>query len=328
MSPAAGRRSQAAGTAPLAALPNTPMRDDLERYATYLTAERNASPYTVRNYWHEIADFIAFAEAHGVSRWDQVDKQLVRQWLAELRSGGYVAASIARRLSEVRACCTFLVREGLLPHNPLGRMASPRQTMRQPRVLSYDEVLAILRVPDQDTPQGLRDRAILELLYASGIRLGELEHLSLRDVNLARREALVLGKGNKERLALFGNPAEEALRHYLARGRPSLANEHSGDALFLNRFGRRLGRVSIIRMLSRCAKAAGIDRKVTPHTMRHSFATHLVDEGVDIRLIQEMLGHASPSTTQRYTHVSQTRLHEVMRQAHPRGRLKGKGEPD
>jgi site-specific recombinase XerD len=281
----------------------------------------------VRNYRHEIADFIAFAEAHGVSRWDQVDKQLVRQWLAELRSGGYVAASIARRLSEVRACCTFLVREGLLSHNPLSGMASPRQTMHQPRVLSYDEVLAILKVPGRDNPQGLRDRAILELLYASGIRLGELEQLSLGDVNLGRREARVLGKGNKERIVLFGAPAEEALEQYLAHGRPGLANERSGDALFLNRFGRRLGRVSIIRMLDRCAKAAGIDRKVTPHTLRHSFATHLVDQGVDIRLIQEMLGHASPSTTQRYTHVSQTRLHEVMRQAHPRGRLEGKAEP-
>jgi site-specific recombinase XerD len=165
------------------------------------------------------------------------------------------------------------------------------------------------------------------MLYASGIRLGELEQLSLGDVDLARREARVLGKGNKERIVLFGTPAEEALDQYLALGRPALANQGSGDALFLNRFGRRLGRVSIIRMLGRCAKAAGIDRKVTPHTLRHSFATHLVDQGVDIRLIQEMLGHASPSTTQRYTHVSQTRLHEIMRQAHPRGRLEGKAEP-
>lgn len=327
MSASAGHHAGAAPKVRQAALSYPPMRDDLERYTTYLVAERNASPYTVRNYRHEIADFIAFAEAHGVSRWDQVDKQLVRQWLAELRSGGYVAASIARRLSEVRACCTFLVREGLLSHNPLSGMASPRQTMRQPRVLSYDEVLAILKVPGRDNPQGLRDRAILELLYASGIRLGELEQLSLGDVNLGRREARVLGKGNKERIVLFGAPAEEALEQYLAHGRPGLANERSGDALFLNRFGGRLGRVSIIRMLDRCAKAAGIDRKVTPHTLRHSFATHLVDQGVDIRLIQEMLGHASPSTTQRYTHVSQTRLHEVMRQAHPRGRLQGKAEP-
>jgi site-specific recombinase XerD len=299
------------------------MRDELDRYATYLLAERNASPYTIRNYTSEIEEFIAFAEAHQVMRWEQVDKQLVRRWLAELRAGGYVAASIARRLSEVRACCTFLAREGILAANPLAGMASPRQTRRQPRVLNYDEVTALLRVPDTSTAQGQRDRAILELLYGSGIRLGELEALAVSDVNLARREARVLGKGNKERIALFGSCAEEALRLYLASGRSKLANEHSGSALLLNRFGKRLGRVSIIRMLDRCAKQAGIERKVTPHALRHSFATHLVDEGVDIRLIQEMLGHESPSTTQRYTHVSQTRLHEVVRTAHPRGHLAG-----
>ncbi len=302
------------------------MREELERYATYLLAERNASPYTIRNYTSEIGEFIAFAEAQQVTRWEQVDKQLVRRWLAELRANGYVAASIARRLSELRACCTFLVREGVLSANPLTGMASPRQTRRQPRVLSYDEVIALLRMPDTSTPQGQRDRAILELLYGSGIRLGELEALSVGDVNLARREARVLGKGNKERVALFGSRAEEALRLYLTDGRGKLASERSGNALFLNRFGNRLGRVSIIRMLDRCAKQAGIERKVTPHALRHSFATHLVDEGVDIRLIQEMLGHESPSTTQRYTHVSQTRLHDVVRTAHPRGRLAG--DPD
>lgn len=299
------------------------MRDDLQRYQTYLMAERNASPYTVRNYTGEIEEFIAFAEEQGVHEWAQVDKRLMRQWLAELRGAEYVPASIARRLSEVRACCTYLVREGVLATNPLTGMASPRQTRRQPRVLSYDEVLALLRAPDTTTPQGQRDRAILELLYGSGIRLGELEKLSLGDLNMQRREVRVLGKGNKERIALFGAGAADAMSLYLREGRPRLANEQSDNALFLNRFGRRLGRVSIIRMLDHCAKQAGIERAVTPHALRHSFATHLVDEGVDIRLIQELLGHASPSTTQRYTHVSQTRLHEVVRQAHPRGRLAG-----
>ncbi|HSN78449.1 MAG TPA: tyrosine recombinase XerC [Anaerolineae bacterium] len=295
------------------------MRDALDRYVIYLQAERNASPYTVRNYRTEVGQFIEYAQAHGITSWQQVDKHLVRRWLAELHVGGYVPASIARRLSEVRSCCTFLVREGVLERNPLSTVASPKQGTRQPRVLSYDEVLAILRAPDLTTPQGQRDRAIIELFYGSGIRLGELEMLNLRDVDLARREALVLGKGNKERIALFGSMAEAALKLYLQQGRPRLATEETDNALFLNRFGQRLRRVSIIRMLDRYARQAGIERKVTPHAMRHSFATHLVDEGVDIRLIQEMLGHESPATTQRYTHVSQARLHEVVRQAHPRG---------
>ncbi len=295
------------------------MRDALDRYVIYLQAERNASPYTVRNYRTEVGQFVEYAQAHGATSWQQVDKHLVRRWLAELQAGGYVPASIARRLSEVRSCCTFLVREGVLARNPLSTVASPKQGTRQPRVLSYDEVLAILRAPDLATPQGQRDRAIIELFYGSGIRLGELEMLNLRDVDLTRREALVLGKGNKERIALFGSVAEAALKLYLQQGRPKLANEETDNALFLNRFGQRLRRVSIIRMLDRYARQAGIERKVTPHAMRHSFATHLVDEGVDIRLIQEMLGHESPATTQRYTHVSQARLHEVVRNAHPRG---------
>lgn len=296
------------------------MRAELDRYVKYLQAERNVSPYTVRNYRTEISQFIEFAEAHGVNAWPAVDKQLVRRWLAELRNADYVPASIARRLSEVRACCTYLVREGVLERNPLVDVSSPKLGVHQPRVLSYDEVLAILRAPDLTTPQGQRDLAIIELFYGSGIRLGELEMLNLRDVDMSRREVKVLGKGNKERIALFGSVAEAALRLYLQKSRPRLAVEASGEALFLNRFGERLRRVSIIRMLERYARQAGIERKVTPHALRHSFATHLVDEGVDIRLIQELLGHESPATTQRYTHISQARLHDVVRQAHPRGK--------
>lgn len=296
------------------------MRAELDRYVKYLQAERNVSPYTVRNYRTEISQFIEFAEAHGVTTWPAVTKQLVRRWLAELRNAAYVPASIARRLSEVRACCTYLVREGVLERNPLVDVSSPKLGVHQPRVLNYDEVLAILRAPDLTTPQGQRDLAIIELFYASGIRLGELEMLNLRDVDMSRREVKVLGKGNKERIALFGKVAEAALQLYVQKSRPRLAVEASGDALFLNRFGERLRRVSIIRMLDRYARQAGIERKVTPHALRHSFATHLVDEGVDIRLIQELLGHESPATTQRYTHISQARLHDVVRQAHPRGK--------
>ncbi len=299
------------------------MQQELDRYIVYLTAERNLSPYTVRNYRGEIGQFIDFARAHGVQEWRLVDKGLARRWLAELRVGGYAPGSIARRLSEVRSCCAYLVREGVLNDNPLTTVSSPKQPKRQPRVLSYDEVLALLRMPDVKTPQGQRDLAILEVLYGSGIRLGELVNLKVQDVDLARCEARVLGKGNKERIALFGKAAEATLRLYLRDGRPHLAGQETDSALFLNRFGRRLQRVSITRLLDRYAKAAGIEHKVTPHSLRHSFATHLIDGGVDIRLIQEMLGHASPATTQRYTHVSQARLHDVVRHAHPRGSLNG-----
>ena len=304
------------------------MHAELAHYVLYLQAERNASPYTVRNYRSEISQFIDFAATQGVTEWSQVDKRLARRWLADLHAGDYAPASIARRLSEVRACCTFLVREGVLASNPLDGVASPKQGERQPRVLNYDEVVALMKAPDVATPQGQRDRAIIELFYASGIRLGELEALNLADIDLRQREVRVLGKGNKERIALFGSVAEAALRLYLQQGRPALVSEATDTALFLNRFGERLRRVSIIRLLDHHARAAGIERKVTPHALRHSFATHLVDEGVDIRLIQEMLGHETPATTQRYTHVSQTRLHDIVQRAHPRATSSSRATPD
>jgi integrase/recombinase XerC len=297
------------------------MQAELDRFIHYLQVERNLSPYTVRNYRAEVGEFVEFARVQRIMSWQQVDKGLVRRWLADLRQRDYASASVARRLSEVRSCCAYLAREGVLETNPLVNISSPKVEKHQPRVLSYDEVLALLRAPDVRIPQGQRDLAILEVLYGSGIRLGELEGLNLTDLDLRRRELRVLGKGSKERIALFGRAAELTLQLYLQQGRPALANERHEPALFLNRFGQRLRRVSIIRMLDRHARAAGIDRKVTPHAMRHSFATHLIDEGVDIRLIQEMLGHESPVTTQRYTHVSQARLHEVVRNAHPRGSL-------
>ncbi len=303
------------------------MQDELDRYIKYLVAERNASPHTVANYRREIAELLAFAQEKGLAGWAEVTPALLRQWLAKLHAAGYAKASIARRLSEVRAFFVFLHSRKLVTSNPAQAVAAPRLPQRLPRPLTAAEIKALLVAPDPDTPQGQRDRAMLELLYAGGLRVSELLLLDVEDVDLAQAQVRVLGKGAKERIALIGQPAVDALRRYLAEGRPSLlaaaAAGRSGRperALFLNRFGRRLSVSMFTRSLADYARKAGIEHPVTPHMLRHSFATHLLDGGADLRSVQELLGHESPSATQIYTEVSQAHLRDTVLNAHPRAR--------
>lgn len=301
----------------------------LESYIRYLIAERNASPHTISNYRREIAQFAMFAREHGVTSWGEVTPALLRQWLAWLYNEGYVKASIARRVSELRAFYTYLQRRGLVESNPVQAVSAPRIPHRLPRPLTRDEIAALLAAPDPATPQGQRDRAMLEILYASGLRVSELLALDVAALDLGRAEIRVLGKGAKERVVLIGRPAVEALRTYLADGRVKLLQGGRGaggqgsrksDALFLNRFGTRLSVSMFTRTLSEYAKTAGIERPVTPHMVRHSFATHLLDGGADLRSVQELLGHESPATTQIYTQVSQAHLRETVLNAHPRAK--------
>jgi tyrosine recombinase XerC len=317
------------------------MLAQLERYVTYLVAERNASPYTVRNYRREIEEFVEFARGQGISSWKAVELPLLRRWLAWLTTQGFAKASIARRISELRSFYRFLQREGTVETNPLLGLSSPKVPQRLPRYLNVHETVALLSAPPTASPQGLRDRAILELLYGAGLRIGELVSLDVDHLDLGRNEILVLGKGNKERIALMGEPAHSALSQYLAEGRPQLGpvpQQREGSAkpsggprprasaaptraLFLNRFGRRLSRVSVTKMLHKYGKLAGIERRLTPHMLRHSFATHLLDGGADLRAVQELLGHENLVTTQIYTHVSQSQLRESYLRAHPRANI-------
>ncbi len=296
------------------------MEDALAQYVRYLVAERNASPHTVGNYRREIAQFIAFARRHGVSEWQEVTPALLRQWLVELHEQGYVKASVTRRVSELRTFYGYMSRAGLVGSNPVLAISSPKLPQRLPRPLTIDEIEAILAVPDQRTPQGQRDRAMLELLYAGGLRVSELLALDLPALDLAQGMIRVVGKGAKERIVLVGQPAIEALRLYLEDGRSRLLGKRRTAALFLNRFGQRLSVSMFTRSLSAYARAAGLEHRVTPHMFRHSFATHLLDGGADLRSVQELLGHESVATTQIYTHVSQGRLRETVANAHPRAR--------
>ena len=299
------------------------MNEHLSKFITYLIAEKNASPYTIKNYRHEIGQFLDFLEEQGIDSWDGVDRYVLRRYLARLQAEGYVKASISRRISELRSFCRYLVREDILDRNPIRVISSPKIPKRLPDYLAPHQVEALLAAPDATAPQGQRDRAIMEVLYASGLRVSEVVSLNLSNVDLRYGQMRVWGKGGKERLALLGGPACRALTRYIQDGRPRLIKENRAtNALFLNRLGSRLSTRSVSNIMDKYAKLAGLGRRVTPHVMRHTFATHLLDGGADLRTVQELLGHADLSTTQIYTHVSQARVREVYRKAHPRARGK------
>ncbi len=303
------------------------MDQALQRFLRYLQVERGASPYTLRNYGHEIAEFIAFAQDREVHRWDEVTPALVRSWLASLHRADYHPASIARRLYELRSCFRFLLREGIVEGNPAARVSPPKQPRTLPHYLTVEQVIELLSAPDPRTPLGMRDAAILEILYSAGLRRSELLGLKLKDVDLRHKRLRIWGKGRKERLALIGDPARRALQRYLDQARPQLlahnpqAQSHPPQALFLNYRGEPLRSPrAVSAILNKYLKQVGIRQRVTPHTLRHSFATHLLEGGADLRTVQELLGHESLQTTTIYTQVTLNRLRDVLDRAHPRGK--------
>lgn len=285
----------------------------LEAYLRELLAMGNRSPHTIRNYRNDIGHWLRWCrererEPLAVSRHD------FREYLAGLREAGIVPASITRRTSTVHGFYKYLLREGATGRDLLHGIALPKKPKRLPKVLDPRIVAALLEAPDPATPRGLRDRAILELLYGSGVRISELEAIDLGQLDLDNGAAVVRGKGAKERVVLFGRPAVAAVEAYLREGRPRLATG-AERALFLNRFGKRLSRRAVQLLVAEYARKAGIPEDVHPHLLRHSFATHLLDGGADLRIVQDLLGHSSATTTQIYTHVSQARQAELTEKA-------------
>ena len=289
-------------------------------YIRYLEAERHASRYTIRNYTQDLRHFLQFLNTEKVLALDAVDRHLLRRYIAGLQEQGFEKSSVSRKLSAIRSFYNYLVQINLLPVNPILAVSAPKLDKRLPAFLSSDEITRLLDMPGTTTPMGQRDKAILELLYASGLRVSEIAGLNLRNMNLETREILVWGKGSKERMTLVGEPAAAAIDRYLREGRRQLIGNSRSDALFVNRYGRRLSERYIQKMIHKYAVAAGIDKRVFPHMMRHSFATHLLDGGADLRVVQELLGHANLSTTQIYTHVTQSRARKVYLAAHPRAK--------
>jgi len=288
-------------------------------YINYLEAERNASRYTVRNYTTDLLDFFDFLRTKKISSLKDVDRHVLRDYLSHLMERGIVKASIARKLSAIRSFYRYLLREEIIPTSPVATTSSPKLDKRLPSFLTIEEINRLLEAPDLSPPQGQRDRALLEILYASGLRVSELVSLNLEQVNLDSNEIRVWGKGSKERMVLMGKPATEALRTYLKQGRPKLFGTkiRMTNALFINRYGKRLTERRVQRILEKYANIAGIGKRVYPHMLRHTFATHLLDGGADLRVVQELLGHANLSSTQIYTHVTQSQARKVYLSAHP-----------
>jgi len=290
----------------------------LEAYLRELGAVAGRSAYTIRNYRNDIGAFLRWCRERELEPL-AISRQVFREYLGELKEAGMAAASLTRRTSTVHGFYRYLQREGATDRDLLHGLAMPKRPRRLPKVLDPAALDRLLTAPDADTPQGLRDRAMMELLYGGGLRISELVALDLGQVSLAEGTAIVHGKGAKERLVLFGEPAMLALERYLAEGRPALAagakRGQGCAALFLNRFGSRLTARSVQALVRRYAVAAGIPAEVHPHLLRHSFATHLLDGGADLRIVQELLGHSSAATTQIYTHVSRQLQAELTRSA-------------
>jgi integrase/recombinase XerC len=288
------------------------------RYIAYLQAEKNVSAYTVRNYSKDLQEFFQFAADQGLDTLRKVDKQTLRSYLAYLIQQGFAKSSIARRLSAIRSFYRYLMREQLISVSPAATTVSPKLDKRLPVFLTVEEAERLVESPDLSTPQGQRDRALMELLYASGLRVSELVNMNVDQINLATNEIRVWGKGSKERIVLIGGPAAKALEAYINQGRKELLGGKKNSALFVNRYGERILVRRVQKIISKYAR--NIHKSVHPHTLRHTFATHLLDGGADLKVVQELLGHADLSSTQIYTHVTQNRARKIYLSAHPMAR--------
>ena len=314
------------------------MKEPLRLFGEHLRLNRNASAHTVAAYEGDVTQYLTFtSERLGTSidglRAEHLDLGSIRLFLAELHRQGHARASVARKLSALRAFGRFLTREGLIVTDPASLAISPKREQKIPAHLSVDEMSRLLDMPDAATPLGRRDRAILELFYASGLRLSELVGLDLEDVNLSARIVRVMGKGSKERLVPFNVASARSLREWLpdratlsrnaadhVPGRVGRRRSGRSEPLFVNFRGSRLTGRSIQRLVARYVAGCSSRFGISPHAIRHSFATHLLQRGADLRTIQELLGHVQLSTTQRYTHVNAAQLLDVYRKAHPRAK--------
>jgi len=297
----------------------------LQKYIRYLEVERNISRLTVRNYTADVKSFLDYLGDIGIDSPASVKRSTMRRYLGWLHDRGIARGSISRKLSALRSFYRYLMREGLVDSEPLSTLSSPKKAKRLPTFLTHGEMAKLLTAPDSSTPQGLRDRAILELLYATGLRVSEIVSLDLKDIDTGSRQIIVWGKGSKERMVLMGKPAVQALELYLKQARPGLEGKTDTQAVFLNRFGGRVVERRIQHIIKKYARKAGLDMRVFPHIMRHTFATHLLDGGADLRSVQDLMGHAQLSSTQVYTHVTQSQIRRKYLAAHPRSST-GKGE--
>ncbi|HEX8370889.1 MAG TPA: tyrosine recombinase XerC [Pyrinomonadaceae bacterium] len=302
------------------------LEEYLRQFLEHLRYERNVSAHTLRNYSSDLEQFREYLVTIGKTGdvpVTQIDHLTIREWMASLHGLNKKKTSIARKLASLRTFFQFLVRESVLETNPAKLVSTPRVERKLPNHLSMEDAVRFIETPDLQTDLGKRDRAILEFLYATGVRVGELVNLNMKDIDFRERLARVTGKRKKQRILPFGEPSLQALMLYLAETRPIFLNNcppstRDDQAVFLNYQGTRITTRSVGRMVDKYIKLCADIHDISPHSLRHSFATHLLDSGADLRDIQELLGHARLSTTQIYTHVSMEKLIEVYDQSHPK----------
>jgi integrase/recombinase XerD len=294
-----------------------PVEAQIDSFLGSLAVERRLSPRTVTAYSSDLAAYCRWARRASVDP-IKPDRRELRRYLADMSSSGYSKRTIARRLSSLRGFLAFIERRGVADDNPAASLRAPKRPRRLPKVIEEPTLDDLLEPPDPTTPAGLRDGAILELLYATGLRVAELSALDIGDVDLAQGLVKATGKGDKQRIVPIHRLAAGRVRAWLLSGRPRLARIDTDQALFLNRSGRRMQPGAVRRMMTRYLAAIGAATSLSPHAIRHTFATRLLENGADLRTVQELLGHVALSTTQIYTHVSVRRLQDVHGQAHPR----------
>lgn len=296
------------------------METHLKDFLHFLIVEKGLAQNTIISYERDLKAYLKYLKkVEKISSLQEVQRPHIVHFLAFLKEQGKSSRTLARHVASLRAFHQFLLRDKVTGQDPTVHIETPKQEKRLPKVLNVEEVTRLLETPKLDNHFGLRDKAMLEVLYATGIRISELIGLNMGDIHITMGFVRCIGKGNKERIIPIGNTALKAVQKYLQDGRPKFVSpKHKDDALFLNHHGRRMTRQGFWKILKGLAAEAGINKELTPHTLRHSFATHLLENGADLRAVQEMLGHADISTTQIYTHVTKTRLKDVYKQYHPR----------
>lgn len=293
--------------------------DDLRDYIHYLKVERGLSENTIVSYERDLKRYMLFLDNQTIASWDDLDRYVILTFLRELTDEKKSAASITRMISSLRKFHQFLKQERYSDVDPMQHIETPKKAQKLPKSLSQDEIVRLLEAPDTTDKFGIRDRAILEVMYATGLRVSELIGLKMSDLHLSLGLIQTIGKGDKERIIPLGDIAIQWIEIYLERSRPKLSRPGQNDPhLFLNHHGKGFSRQGIWKNLVKHVKTAGIDKEVTPHTLRHSFATHLLENGADLRIVQELLGHSDISTTQIYTHISKQRLADVYNDYFPR----------
>lgn len=296
------------------------MEQLVDTYLLHLKVERGLAQNTLESYRRDLTKFVMYLRRQGVIALEQVERREILAFMEDLHNNGRAAATISRNLAAIRSFYGFLSQENLVGNNPSTELDSPKIPKRLPNIMTVSQVAKLLEQPDDKNPSGLRDKAMLELLYATGIRVSELVDLNIADVNLDMGFLRCLGKGSKERIVPVGKSAIKSIDTYLHKGRGKLIRDIQEEAVFVNFHGRRLTRQGFWKILKKYVRNAGFTGDITPHTLRHSFATHLLENGADLRAVQEMLGHSDITTTQIYTQVTAIRLRDVYQQYHPRAK--------